>query len=347
MTGAAEKPVKSSATTDERRGPSASPAGDASAPGASCRESRSRKGRCDGKTLAGLAGEYIAYLRIERGCSPRTIEAYSRDLLDFTDFLFSHCGLDDATGATRDDIAAFEGDVVARGFAPSSVKRRLSVVKGFYRFLVREGFDETNPADTLPVPKAPLLLPDVLTYDQVNALLSQPFGSDAAGLRNCAILEVLYGCGLRVSELVGLDLGDAVFEEGYVRVMGKGGKDRIAPIGGKAEEALRAYIDNGRPNLARPYARPTAAVFLNARGGRLTRQSVHAIVVRAGEAVGIESLHPHTLRHSFATHMLEGGADLRVIQEILGHADISTTQVYTHVSRRHIREEYLAAHPRA
>ena len=297
--------------------------------------------------LSSLAREYIAYLRIERGCSPRTIEAYSRDLLDFTDFLTKRRGIERVTNATRDDIAAFEGDVVARGFAASSVKRRLSVVKGFYRFLVREGFDETNPADTLPVPKAPMLLPDVLTHDQIDALLSQHFDADAAGVRNRAILEVLYGCGLRVSELVGLDTGDVVFEEGYVRVVGKGGKDRIAPIGGKAEEALRAYLDDARPQLARPYAHPTSAVFLNARGGRLTRQSVHSIVARAGEAVGIMSLHPHTLRHSFATHMLEGGADLRVIQEILGHSDISTTQVYTHVSNLHIREEYLSAHPRA
>lgn len=297
--------------------------------------------------LSGLVGEYIAYLRIEKGCSPRTIEAYGRDLADFTSFLSERRGISDVTRAVRDDIAAFEEDVVSRGFAPSSVKRRLSVVKGFYRFLVREGFDERNPADTLPVPKTPLLLPDVLSHDQIDELLSQPFGTDAAGVRNRAILEVLYGCGLRVSELVGLDLGDVVFEEGYVRVVGKGGKDRIAPIGGKAEEALRAYIDDARAQLARPYAHPTPAVFLNARGGRLTRQSVHAIVARAGRVVGIEALHPHTLRHSFATHMLEGGADLRVIQEILGHADISTTQVYTHVTRGHIREEYLSAHPRA
>ena len=297
--------------------------------------------------LRGLPGEYIAYLRIERGCSPRTIEAYTRDLTDYIDYLENRRHVASVTDATRDDIAAFEADVVARGFAATSVKRRLSVVKGFYRFLVREGFDERNPADTLPVPKAPLLLPDVLEHDQIDALLSQPFGTDAAGKRNRAILEVLYGCGLRVSELVGLDVGDAVFEEGYVRVVGKGGKDRISPIGGKAEEALRDYLEHGRSELAKPYSRPTAAIFLNARGGRLTRQSVHAIVVRAGAEVGIQSLHPHTLRHSFATHMLEGGADLRVIQEILGHADISTTQVYTHVSRIHIREEYLAAHPRA
>lgn len=298
-------------------------------------------------SLPGLAAEYIAYLRIERGCSPRTIEAYSHDLADYASFIVKVRGVSDIANASRDDIAAFEDDVVLRGFAPSSVKRRLSVIKGFYRFLVREGFDATNPADTLPVPKTPALLPDVLTYEQIDALLSQPFETTASGMRDRAMLEVLYGCGLRVSELVGLDRSDIVFEEGYVRVVGKGDKDRIAPIGGKAEEALRAYLDEGRPQLARPYARPTAAVFLNTRGGRLTRQSVHAIVARAGRAVRIDSLHPHTLRHSFATHMLEGGADLRVIQEILGHADISTTQIYTHVSRSHVREEYLSAHPRA
>ena len=178
-------------------------------------------------------------------------------------------------------------------------------------------------------------------------MLSRPLGSGPLALRNQAILEVLYGCGLRVSECTGLDLGDCILEEGYLRVVGKGGKERISPISGAALEALGAYLERGRPALAKPYAKPTAAVFLNVRGGRLTRQSVHAIVADAGRLVGVDNLHPHTLRHSFATHMLEGGADLRVIQEILGHSDISTTQVYTHVSRTHIREEYLSAHPRA
>ena len=158
---------------------------------------------------------------------------------------------------------------------------------------------------------------------------------------------MLYGCGLRVSECTGLDLGDAVLEDGYLHIVGKGNKERIAPISGAALRALCDYLEHGRPELVRAYAKPTPAVFLNARGGRLTRQSVHALVAEAGRSIGVANLHPHTLRHSFATHMLSGGADLRVIQEILGHSDISTTQIYTHVNRAHIREEYLNAHPRA
>ena len=170
--------------------------------------------------------------------------------------------------------------------------------------------------------------------------------ADEIGLRDRAILEVLYGCGLRVSELVGMDRGDVFFDEGFVRVRGKGSKERIAPLGGMAAQTLARYLDEARPVLARR-SPGDAAMFLNARGSRISRQSVHAIVARWGRAAGIKGLHPHTLRHSFATHMLEGGADLRTIQEILGHSDIATTQIYTHVSRIHMREEYLACHPRA
>lgn len=178
-------------------------------------------------------------------------------------------------------------------------------------------------------------------------MLSRPLDEGPLALRNQAILEVLYGCGLRVSECTGLDLGDAILEEGYLHILGKGNKERIAPISGAALRALRDYLERGRPELVRSYAKSTSAVFLNARGGRLTRQSVHSLVAEAGRFIGVANLHPHTLRHSFATHMLAGGADLRVIQEILGHSDISTTQIYTHVNRTHIREEYLSAHPRA
>ena len=225
--------------------------------------------------------------------------------------------------------------------------RHVSVLKGFHRFLVREGYARRNPADTIQLPKAPDRLPDVLSVAQVDEMLSKPVGSGPLALRNQTILEVLYGCGLRVSECTGLDLGDAVLEDGYLHIVGKGNKERIAPISGAALRALCDYLEHGRPELVRAYAKPTPAVFLNARGGRLTRQSVHALVAEAGRSIGVANLHPHTLRHSFATHMLSGGADLRVIQEILGHSDISTTQIYTHVNRAHIREEYLNAHPRA
>ncbi|WP_080803452.1 site-specific tyrosine recombinase XerD [Arabiibacter massiliensis] len=293
-----------------------------------------------------LCGEYLAHLRVERGSSPLTVEAYAADLRDYRAFL-EGIGITRLEDVDRDAVVAYEADLLERGYAASSVDRRVSALKGFHRFCVREGFTRKNPAATIQLPKAPERLPDVLSAEQVEAMLAEPPEREPRALRDRAILEVLYGCGLRVSECTGLDLGDAVLDEGFLRVVGKGGKERVSPISGAALRALSDYLGNGRPELVKPYARPTAAVFLNARGGRLTRQSVHAVVAAAGRTIGVENLHPHTLRHSFATHMLEGGADLRVIQDILGHADISTTQIYTHVSRAHLREEYLAAHPRA
>ncbi len=293
-----------------------------------------------------LVREYLGYLRIERGSSPLTVEAYANDLRDYTAFLKGK-GISGVDEIERGTVASFEADLFSRGYAASSIERRISVLKGFHRFLVREGYTRRNPADTLPLPKTPDRLPDVLSVEQVDEMLSQPLEPGPAPLRDRAILEVMYGCGLRVSECSGLDMSDTMLDEGYLRVVGKGGKERIAPIAGAALRALVVYLEQARPALAKPFAKPTAAVFLNARGGRLTRQGMHAIVADAGRTIGIANLHPHTLRHSFATHLLEGGADLRVIQEILGHSDISTTQIYTHVNRSHIRKEYLGAHPRA
>ena len=300
-----------------------------------------------------LLKEYLSYLRIERGSSPHTVEAYEHDLGAYLEFLVESRATCDIScdDITRKDITDFEAHLATRSRAPSSIKRNLSAIKGFHKFLVREGYTSKNPAASLPLPKQPESLPDVLSIAQIDTMLSQPFSADAQGLRARAILEVLYGCGLRVSELVGLDLADVLFDEGYLRVVGKGDKERISPISGAAERALKDYLENARPLLAaKQKSRSSAdasAVFLNARGGRLTRQSVHTIVARAGLYIGVKNLHPHTLRHSFATHLLEGGADLRVIQELLGHSDISTTQIYTHIDRSHLQAEYRSAHPRA
>lgn len=290
--------------------------------------------------------EYLSHLRIERGSSPLTIEAYAADLADYLSFL-EEAGISELERIDRDTVIAYEADLSNRGYAVTSIDRHISVLKGFHKFCVREDYAPGNPTSTVQLPSPPSRLPDALTIEQVNSLLDRAIGDDPISLRNKAILEVLYGCGLRVSECAGLDLLDCAFSEGYLRVVGKGDKERITPISGYALAALTTYLDEGRPELVKPYAKPTPAVFLNARGGRLTRQSIHKIVAKAGGAIGVDDLHPHTLRHSFATHMLAGGADLRVIQEILGHSDISTTQIYTHVNRSHIQEEYLSAHPRA
>lgn len=316
---------------------------------------------CDWYT-AGMASalqqvgeDYLFYLSVERGASPLTVKAYRGDLADYLGYLESR-GIDDMDDVVREVVVDYEDDLVHRDldgqgtrYSPATVQRRVSMVKGFHQFLVREGMCKRDPTTKIPLPKKPARLPDVLSIEQVDALMqeAETLWEGAIAQRNRAMLEVLYGCGLRVSELVGLDLSDVRFAEGFLSVVGKGGKQRIVPISGMAQRYLEAYLRDTRPNLVKPYAKPTSAVFLNARGGRLTRQSVHVMVQRAGMAIHVDNLHPHTLRHSFATHLLEGGADLRAIQEMLGHADISTTQVYTHVQRTHLVEEYLRAHPRA
>lgn len=292
--------------------------------------------------------EFLAHLAVERGASVHTIDAYRRDLAAYVDVLEAR-GVTTADAVTRDDITEFIRRFHEAGLAPSTVERKVAAVKSLHKFLVREGITDNHPTARLPLPAVPERLPDVISIDEADKLLSQVYPAGPAGLRDRAILELLYGCGLRVSELVGLGLGDIELDEGFLRVLGKGSKERLVPIGGAAQRAVAEYIAHGRPFL-RPKAStrradPSAA-FVNQRGGRLTRQAVFILVRAYGGRVGLQ-IHPHTLRHSFATHMLEGGADLRSLQEMLGHADISTTQIYTHVDRRHMREEYLSTHPRA
>lgn len=292
--------------------------------------------------------EFLAHLAVERGSSPNTIDAYRRDLDGYLQLLESR-DVSHPDAVTREDLTVFILALRHRGLAPSSVERKVAAVKSFHKFLVREGLTENHPSAHLPLPKVPERLPDAISVEDVERLMSQPFGEEPRGMRDIAILETLYGCGLRVSELVGLDFDDLMLDEGVVRVFGKGDKERVVPIGGAAERAIREYLTHARPYLKTKKASRNgdpSAVFVNTRGGRLSRQSVFEIVRRYGGRVGLD-LHPHTLRHSFATHMLQGGADLRSLQEMLGHSDITTTQVYTHVDRQHLREEYLSTHPRA
>jgi integrase/recombinase XerD len=295
-----------------------------------------------------LIDEFLGYLALERGASPHTLAAYRRDLSGYSAFMRGQ-GIADPDAVDRDDLSAWVLSLREAGLAPSTVERRVAAVKSFHRFLLREGLVTSHPTADLPLPATPDRLPDVVSIADIDRLLSQPFSDDAAGRRDRAILEVLYGCGLRVSELVGLDTGDWDRGAGLLRVVGKGDKERVVPIAGAAQRALAEYLAVGRPHLhaATSRRRPDpSAVFLNRRGGRLTRQAVHRMVRAYGGRVGLD-VHPHTLRHSFATHLLEGGADLRTLQEMLGHADITTTQVYTHVDRAHLVEEYLSTHPRA
>lgn len=300
------------------------------------------------RDLAALSGEFLGYLAVERGASPHTIDAYRRDLTAYAAFLASrNVTLPDQV--TRDDVTSYIGTLRERGLAPSSIERKVASAKSFHKFLVREGVTENHPTASVPLPKVPKRLPVVVSIDEIDRMLSQPFPVTPGGLRDSAMLEVLYGCGLRVSELTGLDLTDIDLTDGFLRVFGKGSKERVVPIAGAALRAMAEYLSHGRPFLRPKSSRSRqdpAAVFINQRGGRMTRQTVFTTVRAYAGRVGLD-MHPHTLRHSFATHMLEGGADLRSLQDMLGHSDISTTQLYTHVDRSHIREEYLSTHPRA
>jgi len=294
---------------------------------------------------------FLDQLTVERGLSPHTIAAYRRDLERYAAFLRER-GITDGRRVDETAVAAHVASVSAsthddgRPYRATSVVRALSSVRAFHRFLLREGETTTDPTAAMIRPKLPRSLPKPLSVDDVARVLASPDRS-TKGVRDRAVLETLYGAGLRISELVGLDVDDVDLQEGSVRVLGKGGKERDVPIGRYARHAISAYLTRVRPQLAT--ARSRSALFLNQRGGgRLTRQGCTWILQQHVAAAGItKKVSPHTLRHSFATHLLEGGADVRVVQELLGHASVATTQVYTLVTREHLREVYFTSHPRA
>lgn len=261
---------------------------------------------------------------------------------------------------TRDVVEKYIQEMVCSGCAATTIKRKIASLKGFHKFCVAEQICKSNPMSGVALPRIRQDLPDVLSIDDVSRIIdtyektTHYKNNLDLELRDLTILEVLYGCGLRVSELCGLELSGVDFESGFLRVLGKGSKERFCPISGLALLRIKDYTQGARRHLlmrggSRCKNSVTGAryVFLNSCGAKLSRQTVHKIVENAGAAVGIKGLHPHTLRHSFATHMLEGGANLRAIQEMLGHASISTTQIYTHIEREHLIEEYISSHPRA
>jgi integrase/recombinase XerD len=302
-------------------------------------------------TLAGQVARLLDFLSVERGLSRHTLEAYGRDLLRYALFLTSR-GINDATTVDEATISEFVGHLsgieYAEGlrYGASSVARALAAVRSLHSFLLREGEATDDPSAGVTRPKVPRSLPRPLTVEEVSRLLVAPSDTEPAGLRDRAMLETMYGAGLRISEAVGLDVDDIDVEEGSVRAFGKRSKERVVPLGKFGVGALEAYLTRGRPALARTGSGP--ALFLNVRGGRLTRQGAAKILKSAAKRAGLSKrVTPHTLRHSFATHLLEGGADVRVVQELLGHASLSTTQIYTLVTTDRLRQEYYAAHPRA
>jgi integrase/recombinase XerD len=292
---------------------------------------------------------YLDHLTVERGLATNTLAAYQRDLRRYAAYLVERHLAD--LGAVREaDVAAFLVDLRHRhGLSKSSAARTMAAVRGLHQFAQRERLTETDPARDVAPPAPPRRLPKAIPIAEVEAILHAAGAGDPPGsLRDRALLEFLYGVGARISEAVGLDVDDLDLTSGLVRLHGKGSKQRIVPIGSYARDAASAYLVRARSELARR-GRGGPALFLNLRGGRLTRQGAWGILKAAADRAGLPParVSPHTLRHSFATHLLDGGADVRVVQELLGHASVSTTQVYTLVTVDHLREVYAAAHPRA
>lgn len=296
---------------------------------------------------------YLDHLSVERGLAANTLTSYRRDLRRYLQFL-AESGVEQLARVSEATVSGFlvrlrEGDAEHPPLSSTSAARTLVAVRGFHKFAVRDGLSELDPASGVKPPAPAKRLPKALPLAEVEAIL------EAAGapgttlaLRDRALLEVLYGTGARISEAVGLDVDDLDQVDGTVLLRGKGSKERLVPVGSYAREAVSAYLVRGRPELAASGAASGGALFLNARGGRLSRQSAWAVLAKAAERAGVtRDVSPHTLRHSFATHLLDGGADVRVVQELLGHASVTTTQVYTLVTVENLREVFATAHPRA
>jgi integrase/recombinase XerD len=300
--------------------------------------------------------DFLAYLEFERGLARNTLEAYRTDLLQFGAFL--RIRERSATDVERADVADFlselaigrppqgDDDPGKPPASPATISRKAACLRSFYRHLRREELIADDPTATVTPPAKSRKLPHVLSHGEVTKLLDSARGAEPVALRDRALLEVMYGCGLRASEAIGLDVGDVDLRRGFVRPHGKGSKDRVVPLGREAALAIERYLRSGRPELVG--AEPQRKLFVNFRGGPLSRQGLYKIIQRHAKQVGLDNkMSPHTLRHTFATHLLAGGCDLRSVQEMLGHADVATTQLYTHLSRDRIKEVYFAAHPRA
>jgi integrase/recombinase XerD len=298
--------------------------------------------------FAGLVLDFLSYLELERGLSRNTLNAYRTDLLQYGEYLAAHEL--DALEARPADVGDFLADLATGNGRPAcsaaTVHRKTACLRSFYKHLRRDELIGDDPTAALSAPRRARKLPQVLNYSEVQKLLSAPRGAEPTALRDRALLETMYACGLRASETIGLELADVDLQEGLLRARGKGSKERLVPLGRQAIAAISAYLRGGRPKLVDERHEPR--LFVNFRGGSLSRQGLYKIVQRHARDAGLAGkMSPHTLRHSFATHLLAGGCDLRAVQEMLGHADIATTQMYTHLSGEQLKDVYFKAHPRA
>ena len=289
---------------------------------------------------------FQAYLKLEKGLSENSIEAYSRDIDKLQQFAYTRPNGLKPDAFNLDDLRQFINWINELGMIPASQARILSGIKSFYKYLLAENMIKNNPAELLESPKKQRKLPDTLSYQEINKLIETINLSKPDGTRNKAIIEVLYSCGLRVSELTELKLSNLYLEIEFVKVIGKGNKERLVPIGGEAIKALKLWIEYDRLHIPIKKGEEDM-VFLNRRGSRLSRVYIFMLIKQLAEAAAIKkSISPHTLRHSFATHLVEGGADLRAVQEMLGHESITTTEIYTHLDREYLKETIVSYHPR-
>lgn len=289
--------------------------------------------------------EYLSHLKLQKNLSENTLSSYKNDISTFISFL-SDYKISDPFDISTENLTAFFKTLKNIGLTSTSAARYFSSLKGFFLYLLKNNYIIKNPLEKISAPKLSKKLPEVLNINEVDKILAQPNVSDTLGLRDKAILELLYACGTRVSELTNLKLSDLFLNEEVIRVFGKGSKERLIPIGSSAIEWVGKYIKESRSVLLR-ISKSGNYVFLNSRGSKLSRMGIWKIIDRYVKEAGIQKeVHPHTFRHSFATHLLEGGADLRAVQEMLGHADISTTQIYTHIDRDYIKQVHKQFHPR-
>jgi len=293
--------------------------------------------------MADYLEDYLQYLILEKNCSNNTVEGYLADIRQFFAFISSFQIT--TVEVNRDTMQRYIHMLKKKGISAKSIGRKISSLRSFYSFMLREQYVELNPVSGIHSPKMGRLLPHFLTPQEMELLLTMPDTANVLGLRDACILELMYSGGLRVSELINMDVRNVNFDQGFIRVMGKGSKERIVPLGDMAIVLLQKYLYQARSVLDSGLSR---SLFLSRRGKLLSRQSIWGMIKKYGKLAGIKkNISPHTLRHSFATHMLENGADLRSVQEMLGHADISTTQIYTHVSKQHIRDVFDKTHPRS
>ncbi len=293
---------------------------------------------------------YLQFIKLEKSLSENSVVSYKNDLERYLKFLSDDLRIQKLSGVTLQHIEKYLEELSAMDLSVSSIARNISSIRGFHEFTVVEGIAEANPAELVDLPKKAKNLPDVLNPEEVSAIIDIPNRESDAGIRNAAVLETLYATGMRVSELTNLELDNLIFEIGFIRVVGKGNKERLVPVGEIAQSALEHYIEVVRPKF-QSEKNPQKAknkVFLSQRGNPLSRMSIWNIVNDAAERAGIEkNVYPHIFRHSFATHLLEGGADLRAVQEMLGHSSIITTEIYTHVDRSLLHQVHKEFHPRA